>query len=124
MTAYKGDDHLAKLLAAAGDTRPMDKIKSILAGVNAAPDDLGEPMRWVQLFKTNNDAETTAQLAALKASLKPAAEPAQNRLADLRAEMKARGVDGFFIPRADEFQGEYVPARAERLEWITGFTGS
>ena len=121
---YKGDDHLAKLLAAAGDTRPMEKIKSILAGINAAPDDLGEPLRWAKLFKTNDDAETTEQLSALKASLKPAPEPAQNRLADLRAEMKKRGVDGFFIPRADEFQGEYVPARAERLEWITGFTGS
>lgn len=121
---YKGDDHLAKLLAAAGDARPMEKIKSILAGINAAPDDLGEPQRWAKLFKTNEDAETIAQLSALKASLKPAAEPAQNRLADLRAEMKKRGVDGFFIPRADEFQGEYVPARADRLAWITGFTGS
>ncbi len=121
---YKGDDHLAQLLTAAGDTRPMEKIKSILAGINAAPDDLGEPLRWAKLFKTNDDAETIAQLAALKSSLKPTEEPAQNRLAALRAEMKKRGVDGFFIPRADEFQGEYVPARAERLEWITGFTGS
>jgi Xaa-Pro aminopeptidase len=46
------------------------------------------------------------------------------RLAALRAELKARGVDGFLIPRADEHQGEYVPKRAERLAWLTGFTGS
>src|SRR5512134_1955964 len=46
------------------------------------------------------------------------------RLAALRAEMKRRGLDGFIIPRADEHQGEYVPPRAERLSWLTGFTGS
>lgn len=38
--------------------------------------------------------------------------------------MEKRGIDGFFIPRADEFQGEYVPKSNERLAWISGFTGS
>jgi Xaa-Pro aminopeptidase len=33
-------------------------------------------------------------------------------------------VHGFLVPRADEHQGEYVPKRAERLGWLTGFTGS
>src|SRR5215471_5935066 len=46
------------------------------------------------------------------------------RVAALRAELVNRGVDGFMIPRADEHQGEYVPKRAERLSWLTGFTGS
>src|ERR1700756_3339037 len=46
------------------------------------------------------------------------------RLSALRAELASRGVDGFLIPRADEHQGEYVPKRAERLSWLTGFTGS
>jgi Xaa-Pro aminopeptidase len=46
------------------------------------------------------------------------------RLAALRAELKRRGLDGFLIPRADEHQGEYVPKRAERLAWLTAFTGS
>ncbi|MFZ1963985.1 MAG: aminopeptidase P family protein, partial [Roseiarcus sp.] len=35
-----------------------------------------------------------------------------------------RGVDGFVAPRADEHQNEYVPAAAERLLWLTGFSGS
>src|SRR5205085_8981913 len=35
-----------------------------------------------------------------------------------------RGLDGFLVPRADEHQGEYVPKRAERLAWLTAFTGS
>src|SRR5512146_948911 len=46
------------------------------------------------------------------------------RLAALRAELAQRGCQGFLVPRADEHQGEYVPKRAERLAWLTAFTGS
>ncbi len=46
------------------------------------------------------------------------------RLERLRAALAARGLDGFLVPRADEHLGEYVPESAERLAWITGFTGS
>jgi Xaa-Pro aminopeptidase len=46
------------------------------------------------------------------------------RIAALRAELKLRGLDGFVVPRADRFQNEYVPPSAERLAWLTGFTGS
>lgn len=42
----------------------------------------------------------------------------------LRDELTRRGLDGFLIPRADEHQGEYVPPHAERLRWLTGFSGS
>ena len=35
-----------------------------------------------------------------------------------------RGLSGFIVPHADEYQNEYVPACAERLAWLTGFTGS
>ena len=47
-----------------------------------------------------------------------------DKLAALRAEMNKAGIQGFLIPRADEFLGEYVPERGERLAWATGFTGS
>ncbi|CAK0758815.1 Xaa-Pro aminopeptidase [uncultured Gammaproteobacteria bacterium] len=46
------------------------------------------------------------------------------RIAALRTELTAMGLDGFFIPHADEYQNEYVPPNAERLAWLTGFTGS
>src|SRR5438132_3086117 len=49
---------------------------------------------------------------------------AAGRLSALRAAMAAVGVEGYLIPRADEHQAEYVPAFAERLQWLTGFTGS
>jgi len=48
----------------------------------------------------------------------------RGRLRKLREGLKGRGLDGFIIPRADEYQGEFIPARAERLAWLTGFTGS
>ncbi len=53
-------------------------------------------------------------------------DPAQgiDRVARLRARLAELGLDGFLVPRADEHQGEYVPACAERLAWLTGFTGS
>jgi Xaa-Pro aminopeptidase len=46
------------------------------------------------------------------------------RLAALRAAISAQGLAGFLVPRADAHQGEYVAARDERLQWLTGFTGS
>ena len=48
----------------------------------------------------------------------------RERVAALRATFKDLGIDGFLVPRADEYQGEYVPASSERLAWLTGFTGS
>ncbi|GAB4260801.1 MAG: aminopeptidase P family protein [Pararhodobacter sp.] len=46
------------------------------------------------------------------------------RLTALRAEIAARGLTGFIVPRADAHQGEYVSPHDERLAWLTGFTGS
>src|SRR5262245_65550262 len=46
------------------------------------------------------------------------------RVAELRSELKRRGLDGFVVPRADRQQNEYLPASEERLAWLTGFTGS
>ena len=46
------------------------------------------------------------------------------RLKLLRAELVRRGLQGFIVPRADEHQGEYVAPYAQRLTWISGFTGS
>ncbi len=46
------------------------------------------------------------------------------RVAELRAELKRRGLAGFMVPRADRQQNEYLPASEERLAWLTGFTGS
>ena len=59
-------------------------------------------------------------------SFEVTARPEQGppRLADLRVELAREGLDGFLVPRADAFQGEYVAPRDQRLAWLTGFTGS
>src|SRR5258705_8739721 len=46
------------------------------------------------------------------------------RLKALRAELAKRGLDGFVVPHSDQHMGEYLPAYAERLAWLTAFTGS
>ena len=48
----------------------------------------------------------------------------ENPLRALRTAMVRFDLAGFLVPRADEHLGEYVPAGAERLAWLTGFTGS
>jgi len=65
-------------------------------------------------------AELAARYAA--AIEDRAAVPA--RLAALRAELKQRGLAGLILPLTDEYQSEYLPMRAQRLTWLTGFTGS
>jgi Xaa-Pro aminopeptidase len=47
-----------------------------------------------------------------------------DRLAALRASLREQDLAGFLVPHADEHLGEYLPASAERLAWLTGFTGS
>ncbi len=46
------------------------------------------------------------------------------RLAAVRATIATQDLAGFLIPHADEHLAEYLPASAERLAWLTGFTGS
>ena len=46
------------------------------------------------------------------------------RLTALRDAIHKAGLDGFIVPRADIHQGEYVAPADERLQWLTGFTGS
>lgn len=46
------------------------------------------------------------------------------KMSALRHKFQEAGLDGYIVPRSDEYLGEYVPACAERLAWISGFTGS
>ena len=45
-------------------------------------------------------------------------DKAGHRLAQLRKQFKSLNINGFIIPHADEFQGEYLPEYAERLAWL------
>jgi Xaa-Pro aminopeptidase len=62
-------------------------------------------------------------LMSAQANTAPAKTPAE-KLAALRAQFAAKGISGYLIPHDDEYKCEYLPANAERLAWLTGFTGS
>jgi len=42
----------------------------------------------------------------------------------LKKIFKREKIDGYIIPKNDEFFGEYVPEYNDRLNFISGFTGS
>lgn len=47
-----------------------------------------------------------------------------DKIKALREFMETKGLSALLIPRTDEFQGEYIAPYAQRLCWLTGFTGS
>jgi len=127
--AYAGDAILERELKAAGSPYDVAGVRALLAGVRAAPRGF-DPEAWLGLVAPQPTPGLRAQLVALADTLdmgmseRVPSGAAAERLARLRAELAARGVDGFLVPRADAHQGEYVPANAQRLAWLTGFTGS
>ncbi len=121
---------LGARLKVRGCRMDIDDVLSVVEGVAAAPEAL-DASAWLTLVDEcrDLDGETRSILrdmvartrAANALVLKPRCG---DRLRRLRAELKRRRLGGFIIPRADEFQGETVPLRTERLAWTTGFTGS
>jgi Xaa-Pro aminopeptidase len=51
-------------------------------------------------------------------------ERVAERVKAVRAYMAQMKLDAILVPRSDKHQGEYVPACAERLKWLSGFSGS
>ena len=48
----------------------------------------------------------------------------RENLPKLRASLERLGLDGMLVPHEDEYQNEYVPPHLDRLQWVSGFTGS
>lgn len=126
---YAGDGYLGELLSAAGAAQTAAEMRQLLAGVAAAPHTAGAN-DWLRLIAPSPAGELRDQLVALYETLAMAddgiyeKDASAARLADLRAALQRRGLDGFIVPLADEHQGEYVANRSRRLAWLTGFTGS
>ncbi len=59
-------------------------------------------------------------------SFEEAAAPAASgeRVKALQRELRTRRLKGFLVPHSDEHQNEFLSPSAERLAWLTGFTGS
>jgi Xaa-Pro aminopeptidase len=126
-----GADALSGALRACGALLTADQVRALLLGVAAAPL-VADPDAWMTLIKSRRPLGKALQtvLRDLLAEFRAAPDglaadaPRTPRLVALRNELRRRHLDGFIIPRADEHQGEYVPTRAQRLTWLTGFTGS
>ncbi len=120
------DRELARLLAAAGVRRSTEDILDLIRGVIAAPPG-PEPDSWLDLVTPADARELRACLLRVKdelASVPLEDPPVAERLRRLRAELSARRWDGMVLPLTDEHRNEYIPACAQRLAWLTGFTGS
>jgi Xaa-Pro aminopeptidase len=120
------DGELARLLRAAGVRRSPLEIRELIRGVIAAPPG-PEPDAWLDLVAPAEAHELRAQLLRVKHELASATveePPIAERLRRLRAELSARRLDALIVPLTDEHRNEYVPACAQRLAWLTGFTGS
>jgi len=126
-SGYGGDAALARLLRAEHAGVSVTDVRALVAGVLAAAEG-HDPAAWTRLVVPEPSAALRDQLLALKDVMAEPARPDHDataaRLDALRAELARRGLDGFLVPVADEHQGEYFPARARRLAWLTGFTGS
>ena len=100
-----------------------------LRGVAAAPKVFGDfpglDLLPADLPVDRAKAESlVAELAARYATAIEDRAAVPGRLAALRTELKKRGLAGLILPLTDEYQSEYLPMRAQRLTWLTGFTGS
>ena len=47
-----------------------------------------------------------------------------NKLNKLKKLFKVNKIDGYIIPKNDEFFGEYVPEFKDNLKFISNFSGS
>ena len=125
---------LARLLKSGEHTASTEEIEDFIAGLAAAPgsslpgqDGSAESL---SLVAPEPDSELGRGLARL---VKERAERFEHELAEsrshervavLRAELAKRELEGFVVPLSDEHNNEFLPKRARRLAWLTGFTGS
>ena len=126
-------DELGQMLDAAGSVYDPEGVGALIAGVLAAPAEIG--IGWHVLVADPTPQPLADRLEALRDAMAAGYHdglgaddftrlPRSERLARLRTELAARHLDGFIVPRGDEHQGEYVPPRGQRLAWLTGFSGS
>jgi Xaa-Pro aminopeptidase len=102
----------------------LEALKPLLARVRATP-----PAKvadgWMEAACPGATAADRERIAeALAAVPAPAFDRDASRIPALQKFLRKEKLTAFLVPRADEHQGEYLVARAERLQWLTGFTGS
>ncbi len=116
-----------KFLENLGLSISQQRLISLIDGVNASPLEIDDES-WFALFDVSLSPDLCALLIALRKNrLKQNAKikiSSVDRLVKLRNRLTDMSIEGFILPRSDEHKSEYLPARAERLAWLTDFTGS
>lgn len=102
----------------------LEALRPLLARVRATPV-ARDPDDWMAAACPKaSDAERERLRAALAEAPEPDMSRDAGRIRALQTWLKNEKLAALLVPRADEHQGEYIVARAERLQWLTGFTGS
>jgi len=102
---------------------PQDTLRALLARVDAAAL-AGGSEDWIEMIAPGAEPDVKSALAALRTSGQAPAPWSADRLAAVRKTLRDQALDGFIVPQADPHMGEYIPARHQRLAWLSGFTGS
>ncbi len=137
-SATPTDADLAQLLGLDAATADFADVRARLAAVAAAPAGVGagaarralvapglaEAPGDLAALEHALDSRLAAEAEAVAAAVADGKARSAERLALVRAEMARQDLAGFLVPLADEHQSEYVPPSAQRLAWLTGFTGS
>jgi Xaa-Pro aminopeptidase len=126
------NDDLPAMLERAGVVLDTDGLRAVMAGVVSAPPQVGAPDAWMHLICSDPSPELADALRSYRdrvlASAGGGFEAGQaataERLTAVRAAMADHRLDAMIVPRADAHQGEFVPPHAQRLRWLTGFSGS
>lgn len=116
-------------MVARGIFAAVEGARQAIEGIAAAPEAVGDS--WLELLGGDAASEIKVKLASIIHALRARQQesftdgPAPgDRIEAVRDKMREQGLDAFIVPRSDEFLGEYVPAKGERLYWLTGFAGS
>ena len=109
------------------DIPALDEVLHGIAASAFNPDLAGAEAVLAELLPGRDPAEIAGRIRCIRAErddgLGRSPAPAE-RLEALRAELAKSRLTGFLVPLADEHQGEFIPPRAQRLAWLTGFGGS
>jgi Xaa-Pro aminopeptidase len=126
----EGVDSYESIAVSLGRAVAPARLRTLVEGVAAAPP--GEdPEAWLQLLGV--DLDPTQRVTLIDLARRVASDMRNShglarwergRVERLRANLARVGLAGFVCQRGDEHQGEYVASCAERLCWLTGFTGS
>jgi Xaa-Pro aminopeptidase len=122
-----GVSALESLLKAHGSTLSVADLRLLVDGQLAAPKPVDRDS-WMALVAPDpsDDLKNALRsfMAACKAMVRETELSPAARIEALRDELSNRDLDGFLVPLSDEHQSEFPPKRAQRLAWLTGFTGS